>query len=600
MFKEKIIRFFPFLEWIWELKDIKVLKSDIIAWLTVAFIVIPQSMAYAGLAWLPLEVWLYTAFIWVLIAWIFGSSKQMSTWPITIISLMTATAISSLSVNNPEAYIVYASLLAFFIWVFYIILSILRLWIIVDFLSSPVIIGFTNAVALITIISQSSKLFWVNYEKWNNIYEWLINLSHSIIQNTHLETFLFWLVSILILILLIKFTPKLPRILILLIIGTFSSYYLWYNWEVIKEIPSSLPSFSIPFLSDYVINWLRIEEILNLAIYAVIIGLIWFTQSISVAKFVWTKTNEKVSANRELMWQWIANIWTSLFWWYWVAWSLSKTAVNLRAWAKTWFASVVTSIVVLITILYLTPLLYYLPVVVLAAVIIISVAELIKIEPIIKAWKTEKHDWIVAVITFILTLILSPKIEIWIIVWITLSLALFISRSMRPSIIEVSMYKDWLYRDIELFWLKTSKHISVLRFDWILYFANSNYFEDSILELISEKNKLKYVILDLEWMADIDSSWIETLEWLINRLDEEWIKVLLTALRVKVITKLQNNWFLERVWKKHIFVHVEKALDYISDKKWDDIDMESLEDYVPNKNGKTELWRYLIKKYVKK
>jgi SulP family sulfate permease len=230
----------------------------------------------------------------------------------------------------------------------------------------------------------------------------------------------------------------------------------------------------------------------------------------------------------------------------------------------------------------------------------VAVAELIKIKPIIKAWKTERHDWIVAIITFLLTLFLAPNIELWIAVWVSLSLALFISRSMRPNLIEVSMYKDWLYRDVELFGLKTSKHVSVFRFDWVLYFANAGYFEDRILELISEKKKLKYVIFDLEWMADIDSSGIEIFENLINRLNDTWVKVLLTWLRVKVIRKLEDYWFLKRFWKKHIFVHVEKALDYIYDKKWDDIDLDPLEDYEPNKNWKEELWRYLIKKYVKK
>ena len=598
--KEALFKFFPFLEWIWELKDITVLRSDIIAGLTVAFILIPQSMAYAGLAGLPIEIWLYTAFIPVLVAGLFGSSRQMSTWPVTIVSLMTATALAWIAATSPEAYIVYASLLALFIWIFYLILWFLKLWVIVDFLSHPVIIGFTNAVAIITIISQVEKIFGITYEKWNGIFESFNNFIISVIQNTHIETFIYWLSSILILVFLWKFLPKLPRVLILLVIATYSSYYFSFDWKIIQDIPSVLPSFSIPFLNDYVLLWLNIKDITNLAIFAVIIWLIGFAESISVAKFVWTKTKEKVLSNRELIWQWLANISSSLFGWYWVAWSFSKTAVNLRAWAKTWFSSVITSIVVWITLIYLTPYLYHLPVVALAAVIMVAVAELIKIKPIIKAWNTEKHDWIVAIITFFLTLILSPDIEIWIAVWVSLSLALFISRSMRPRLVEVSMYKDWLYRDVELFGLKTSKHVSVLRFDWVLYFANAGYFEDKVLELISEKKKLKYVIFDLEWMADIDSSGIEILENLINRLNDIGIKVILTALRVKVITKFQSYWFLKRFWKKRIFIHVEKALDYIYDKQWEDIDLEPLEDYVSNKNWKEELWRYLIKKYVKK
>lgn len=600
MTKETLHKIFPFLDWIWELKDTKILRADIIAGLTVAFVLIPQSMAYAWLAGLPIEVWLYTAFIPVLVAGLFGSSKQMATWPVTIVSLMTATALAWVASTNPEWYIIYASLLAFFIWIFYLLLWVLRLGVIVDFLSHPVIVGFTNAVAIITITSQAWKIFGISYDKWSNYFEWVYNLLSTAISNTHIETFIFWLTSIFILISLAKFAPKLPRVLILLVIATFSSYYLGFDWKIVQGIPSALPSFNLPFLSDYVINWLKFNEILNLAMFAIIIWLIGFTESISVAKFVWAKTKEKVSANRELIWQWLANISSSLFWWYWVAWSFSKTAVNLRAWAKTWFSSVVTSIVVWITLLYLTPLLYYLPMVTLAAVIMVAVAELIKIEPIIKAYKTEKHDWIVAITTFVITLVLSPSIEMWIAIWVTLSLAFYISRSMRPRFVEVSMYKDWIYRDVEVFWLKTSKNVSVLRFDWVLYFANASYFEDKILELISNKKKLKYVILDLEWMADIDASWIEVLDLLLHRLDSIWVTILITSMRVKVIKKLENYWFLKSFSKKYIFAHIEKALDYIYEKKWKDIDLEALKDYISKKNVDPEEWRDIIKKYVKK
>jgi len=600
MNKEFLYKVLPFLEWFPQLKDKKILKADIIAGLTVAFILIPQSMAYAALAWLPISVWLYTAFIPVLVAGLFGSSKQMATWPVTIVSLMTATALWWIASASPEWYVVYASLLAFFIWVFYLVLSFLRLWVIVDFLSHPVIIGFTNAVAIITITSQAGKIFWIKYDKWDNYFEWLYNLVDVAIISTHLETFLYWLASILLLVLLARFTPKLPRVLILLILSTFASFSLWFEWNIVKNIPDNLPSFSVPFLSNYVINWLNFDEILNLALFAIIIWLIWFTESISVAKFVWTKTKEKVSANRELVWQWLANISSWLFWWYWVAWSFSKTAVNLRAGAKTWFSSVITSIAVWITLLYLTPLLYYLPTVTLAAVIMVAVSELIKIEPIIKAWKAERHDWIVAITTFLLTLILAPNIEIWIAIWVTLSLAFFITRSMRPRFVEVSMYKDWVYRDKELFWLKTSKNVSVLRFDWVLYFANAGYFEDKILCLISNKKKLKYVILDLEWMADIDASWIEVLDNMVNRLDSIWVTILISSMRVGVIKKLENYWFLKSFSKKYIFAHIDKALDYIYEKKWKEIDLEALKDFVSKKKVDEEEWREIIEKYVKK
>jgi SulP family sulfate permease len=162
----KLKKFLPFIEWVPKLRNKKILRNDITAGITVALVLVPQSMAYAWLAWLPLEVWLYTAFIPVIIWALFWSSHQMSTWPVTIVSLMTATTLSMMPHTSIEWYIVYASLLALFIGLFYILLWVLKLWIIVDFLSHPVIVSFTNAVAIITITSQLSKIFWISVSKW--------------------------------------------------------------------------------------------------------------------------------------------------------------------------------------------------------------------------------------------------------------------------------------------------------------------------------------------------------------------------------------------------------------------------------------------------
>ena len=320
----KIKNIFTFLDWIFLLKNPKILKGDIIAGLTVGFVIIPQSMAYAALAWL------------------FQATRQMATGPITIVSLMTSTALFTVVWDDPSGYMVYASLLAIFTWLFYILLWNLKLWIIVDFLSNPLIVWFTNAAAIITITSQAGKLFWVKYDKWDNYFEWIYNLFLAIIEKTHIPTLMFWLWAIIFLILLKKFLPKVPRVLVLIVLATSMSYYLWFNdsmwWEIVKDIPNTLPSFSVPFLSEFIYSKLTFAQILDLIMYSMIIWLIWFTQTISVSKYISTKTKDKIDANRELVGQWIVNIFTGFFSWYTVAWSLSKTAVNLRAWAQTWLS----------------------------------------------------------------------------------------------------------------------------------------------------------------------------------------------------------------------------------------------------------------------
>ena len=593
---------FSFLEWWPKLLNKDIVYSDILAGITVALILVPQSMAYAWLAGLPLEVWLYTAFIPIIVAALFGSSYQMSTWPVTIVSLMTATALAPIAVSWTEWYIVYASLLALFIWLFYLLLWVLRLGILVDFLSHPVIIGFTNAIAIITIVSQVPKILWVSVSKWSDFFTYFYNILIAIFDKIHFATFAFWVWAIVFLWLLAKFTPKLPRILIILVVSILFSYYsrdLNLGVQIVWNISNSLPEFSIPFLSEYVVWAFSFTQLLNLLIMAMIIWLIGFTESISVAKFVSTQTKQRLKPNRELIGQWLANISSGLFWGFWVAWSFSKTAVNMRSWAKTGFASVVAWIIVWLTIVYLTPYLYYLPKAILAAIIIVAVSHLIKIKPIMHAFNSDKHEWFIAVITFVLTLFLSPNVELGILIWIILSLSIFVYRTMRPKLAEVSMYKDGVLRDSDLFWLKESKNVSVLRFDHSLYFANAWHFEQSVLDHIVEKDKLKYIVLDMELVNNIDYTWQEILETLIMRLKETWIKVYLTDLRIKVIEKFTKTWFIKRFWDDNIFLTVEDAIDKIKDKHWKDIDLKAIKEYKPDKDKDPILEKKLIKKIEK-
>ena len=524
-----IQKFFPFISWLSELKNPKILKKDIIAWLSVSFILIPQSMAYAQLAWLPIEVGLYTAFIPVIIAALFGSSPQMSTGPVTIVSLMTATALAPVAISWSEWYVVYASLIAFFTALFYLLIWSLRLWIIVDFLSHPVIVWFTNAAALLTITSQLSKIFWITSDKWSNYLFTLYNLGSNIISSTHIPTLICWVASILFLVWIWKIFPKLPKVLFLLVLSISLSYFLWYNeiygGKIVQHIPSELPSFSLGFL-DYSLSTLGFYDIFRLLLFAVIIGLIWFTESISVAKFVSYTTKKPLAPNKELIGQWLANLSSCMFGGYGVAWSFSKTAVNLKSGATTWFTSVVTWIMVWVTLLYLTPFLFHLPIATLAAIIIVAVSHMIRFRPLSKAWKIEKHDAFIGYVTFFTTIAFTPNIEVWVLIWVVLSLILFIYRSMRPKVSEVSLYKDGTYRDIDLFGLKTSPDIWVYRFDGNLYFANAGYFESQILNFMSEKKKISYIILDFEWVNNIDSSAEQMLWNLVSRLKDNGIKVI--------------------------------------------------------------------------
>lgn len=597
-----LYKFFPFLHWLKDLRDPRVLKRDIIAGMSVSFILIPQSMAYAQLAGLPIEIGLYTAFIPVIIAALFWSSPQMSTWPVTIVSLMTATALAPIASAWIEGYIAYASLIAFFTALFYLLIWSLRLWVIIDFLSHPVIVGFTNAAAILTITSQASKIFGVSYEKWSNYFFTLYNLFSSITLNTHIVTFICGLSSILFLVYFWKIFPKTPKILFLLLSSITISYITWYSdifWGLIVwNIPSNLPNFSLWFL-EIGLTTLWFYDIFRLALFWVVIWLIGFTESISVAKFVSYTTKRRLEPNKELIGQWLANLSSSLFGWYGVAWSFSKTAVNLKAGATTWFTGVVTGAMVWFTLLYLTPFLAYLPIATLAAIIIVAVIHMVRFSPLNRAWKIEKHDAIIWYVTFFTTLIFTPNIEIWVLIWVSLSLILFIYRSMRPKVIELWLYKDGTYRDIDLFGLKTSHDIWVYRFDGSLYFANAWFFESTILNYIAQKKNISYIILDFEWVNNIDSS-AEQMIWnLVESLKENDIKVYITGIRTKVFEKLTISKFIKRFNDKRLMLNIDEALKRIKRKTNKKIDLSPLLDYEKDKKKAPELEKKLRKKIKK-
>jgi len=512
-------RLTPFLDWIGELKDVNTLKADAIAGLTVALVLVPQSMAYAQLAGLPAYVGLYASFLPVIFASLFGSSQQLATGPVAIVSLLTAAALEPIAIQNPDGYLAYAAILALMVGSFQLFLGLLRLGILVDFLSHPVVIGFTNAAAIIIASSQLSKVFGIETRKGEYHYETMWNLLLDI-PSTHLLTFVMGILSIFLLVFIKKFLPKLPNVLITVVVCILLSYFIGYGdkgGSIIGFIPEGLPAFTIPVV--------EFNQVLNLIVSAAIIALLGFVEAISVAKAIASETRQRLSANQELVGQGISNLIASVFQAYPVSGSFSRSAVNFDADARTGFSSIVAGIIVGITLMFLTPLLYHLPQATLAAVIMVAVFNLIKIEPVVHAWKVHRHDGFVAVAVFLTTLFFAPHLEKGIMIGVLLSLGLFLYRTMQPRFVEVGRHEDGSLRGAELFNLVTSDTISVFRYDGDLYFANAGYLEGKILNNLALKPELKVMILDFESVDLVDSTGEETLTRVVERMEAAGVEL---------------------------------------------------------------------------
>ncbi|MEE9304518.1 MAG: sulfate permease, partial [Thiotrichaceae bacterium] len=489
---------------------------------------------------------LYASFLPVIIAAIFGSSRQLATGPVAIVSLMTAAAIGSMGLDTSTA-MLYAAFLALLVGIIQVSLGLLRLGVLVDFLSHPVVIGFTNAAALIIASSQVSKIFGLEVEKGEHHYETVWNIIQAI-PETHMVTLIMGAFSLFLLIYLKKSFPKLPNVLITVVICTVLSFFLDFEGKggaVVGVIPAGLPSLSIPTIDS--------SHFSTLFTTALIIALIGFVEAISVAKAIASQTRQRLSANQELVGQGLGNIASSLTSGYPVSGSFSRSAVNFSADAQTGLSSIVTGILVAVTLLFLTPLLYHLPQATLAAVIMMAVAGLVQLEPIKHAWKVHRHDGIISIVVFIVTLIVAPHLEQGVLVGVLLSLGLFLYRTMSPRLIEVARHEDTTLRGIERFNLMSSDTVSVYRYDGDLYFANSGYLEGKLLNMVSQKPNLKLVVLDIESADQLDATGEEMLKNLFDRLQSIGIELYIARAKIQIINALKRSGLYQHIGDARFF-----------------------------------------------
>ncbi len=575
LFRDARRRFTPFLDWIFELKDPAILRADVLAGITVALVLIPQAMANAQLAGLPPETGLYSAFLIPIVAALFGSSRQLQNGPVAIISLMSAAALIPLDLTRQE-YIAYAAMLAVLAGVFQLLLGFLRLGLIVDFLSHPVIIGFTNAAAIVIGSLQLGKLFGIENDSGGHLYETLWHLLRAIPSQSHSATVLMGFVSLFLLIVLKRVAPKFPGILVTVVLATVLSWgfdFQTRGGKIVGEVSSGLPAFVFPSIKP--------GDLQALLLPAFMIAILSFVEAFSIAKAVAGKTRQHLSANQEMVGKGLANVLAGVSQGYAVSGSFSRTAVAYDAGAKTGFTAIVSGMIVGLTLVFFTDLLFYIPLATLAAVIIVAVAGMIQFRPLIHAWKVNPHDGLVALVVFLGTLLFAPHLEWGIIIGISLSIALYIFRTMRPHFAELALDSDGTYRDAQRLGLETSATVALFRFDGDLYFANASYLERELLNAVADKPDLKVLVLDLVGIDQIDATGEEMLTHMAERLNEAGIRFVITRAKFAVVDMLKRSGLYDKIGSENFFRKRDVALAEIKKKYGSEIDITHLEDNIP-------------------
>lgn len=546
-------KYIPMLGWL-KNYNITTAKGDLNAGITVGIMLIPQGMAYALLAGMPPIYGLYASIVPLLVYAVLGTSRQLAVGPVAMISLLVLAGIGAIAEPGSDRFIQLAILTALGVGLFQFAMGLLRMGFLVNFLSHPVLSGFTSAAAIIIGGSQIKNLFGISVKSTNQLHELVWAIAQKL-SEIDLITTAIGVGSILTIVFIRKWKRTFPSALVVVALGTLITAFFGLDAKgvsVVGTIPKGLPSFEIMNFS-----WADIKLIFPTVL---VISLVGYMESIAVAKAIANKHGYKVDPNQELIGLGMANVAGSFFQAFPTTGGFSRTAVNDQAGSQTGMASIISASIIALTVLFLTPLFYYLPSAVLAAIIIVAVAGLFDAKEMKHLWQTDKKDLLMLAITFAATLFLG--MEEGIALGVLISLLAVVYSSTRPHSAElgkldssdnfrnVNRYKNAVTKDETL----------VFRFDAQLYFANSDFFKDRIDSLIQKKGaSLQTVILDFSVVNNIDSTGIHVLEKLQSELLEKDIDLCFASVIGPVRDKFMISGLVDKIGKQNFYFDVVEA-----------------------------------------
>jgi sulfate permease, SulP family len=533
-------------------------KQDGVAGITTAIMLIPQGMAYALLAGLDPIMGLYASTLPLIIYTLLGTSRQLSVGPMAMSSLLMASSIHMLSAGktvNTDELLLFAFLITLTVGGIQLLLGIFRLGGLVNLLSYPVVTGFTAAAALVIASSQLQHLVQIKELGGKAPYEQVFYLLQHL-SDIHMPTFILSIISILSLVLIKKYAPKLPSAIIVVIVSMILAHVFKFDQfhiTLLEEIPSGLPSISIP--SDIDMN-----DIIKILPGCIAIALVAFMESISSAKVYARQNGYTLSPSQELIALGGSNIASSVVQGCVVGGALSRTAVNADAGAKTPMANIITALIIAFTLAFMTAPFAFLATPVLAALIIVAVISLIDIEEFKHLLKVKHDDFIICCLTFLATLFLS--VTTGILVGVLTSLLWLVFSTTRPDISVLGKLKDTnSYRSLSHFDdLDTYDRILIIRMDAQFFFGNVAYLKDTLYDYLHETPDATALVLDASSMNALDSTASDAFIGLIKDLRQQGIEVMISHVKGSVMEVMRKAGLIEVLGKGHMFYEVHDAV----------------------------------------
>lgn len=550
----RLSRYLPILEW-GARYDRANLSGDAIAAVIVTIMLIPQSLAYALLAGLPPQAGIYASIVPILLYTLFGTSRALAVGPVAVVSLMTAAAIGQVAEAGTAGYAIAALTLAGLSGAILLAMGLFRLGFLANFLSHPVIAGFITASGILIAVSQLSHLLGIE-GGGHALPDMLLSLVRNlgavnmatVIIGIGATAFLFWVRT--------GLKPLLQRLglpagavnilskagPVLIIAVTTGATALWgldqHGVAIVGTVPQGLPPLTLPGFAPDLIGALLLP--------ALLISVIGFVESVSVAQTLAAKKRQRIDPNQELIGLGAANIGAAFTGGFPVTGGFSRSVVNYDAGAETPAAGAYTAAGLLVASLFLTPLIHYLPKATLAATIIVAVLSLVDLSILKRTWTYSRADFAAVAITIALTL--GFGVEAGVSAGVAVSILIHLYRSSRPHMAVVGRVPGTEhFRNVERHIVETRDDIVTLRVDESLYFANARFLEDRIYDMVAHRPAVRHVILMCPAVNEIDMSALESLEAINARLHDLNVTFHLSEVKGPVMDRLHRSHFLEQL-----------------------------------------------------
>ena len=547
-------RYLPILDW-GRTYDKNAFSNDMIAAVIVTIMLIPQSLAYALLAGLPPEAGIYASIAPIILYAIFGTSRALAVGPVAVVSLLTASAIGQVAEQGTAGYAVAALTLAFLSGGFLLLLGVFRLGFLANFLSHPVIAGFITASGILIATSQLKHVLGVSADG-HTLPQMLASIGSQLDQINWITVgigvtatgFLFWVrKNLKPLLKRTGLSPLMSDILtkagpVAAVVAT--TVAVWAldlsnkGVKIVGDVPQSLPPLTMPNMSPDLISTLLVP--------AILISIIGFVESISVAQTLAAKRRQRIDPDQELIGLGAANLGAAFTGGFPVTGGFSRSVVNFDAGAETPAAGAYTAMGLAIAALFLTPLVYFLPTATLAATIIVAVLSLVDLSILKSTWVYSKADFAAVAVTILLTLVLG--VEVGVASGVIISLFLHLYHTSRPHVAEVGLVPGTQhFRNILRHDVKTDSTLVTLRVDQSLFFVNARFLEDLIQNRVTDGCDIKNVVLMFSAVNEVDYSALESLEAINLRLKDLGVGLHLSEVKGPVMDRLKRSHFLDEL-----------------------------------------------------